>query len=404
MSFVDIAAAIGGVALEAGASEAVAGGIGAVGAGALGGAGMGAATSALTGGNVGQGALFGALGGGLTGGIGSAIGAGGGAAAASATPSAAGSVANAIDTPISSLTPDITSEQIASSFPGTSAQEYNPLANMNDVLDTTGSQTGSQAAQTASALTPQQTAAASLNNSFFGKNPLMTVGAGGVLGSILGRGISPSQATPPGPAYNPLVGYKFNPSTFQKQPAGYTGYLNYAQGYADGGIASLQNSDPSLMASGTDKMDFMSSGAYPMSQQKMNFYSSPSQMPTSAQQAMSSYEPTTNPLTGEETNHFAEGGITDLGGYSDGGRMIKGPGDGVSDSVPATIADKQSARLADGEFVVPARIVSELGNGSSDAGARKLYDMMDRVQKARRKTTGKGKVAVDSKANKALPA
>jgi hypothetical protein len=95
------------------------------------------------------------------------------------------------------------------------------------------------------------------------------------------------------------------------------------------------------------------------------------------------------------------GGISDLGGYSDGGRLLKGPGDGVSDSIPATIGGKQPARLATGEFVVPARIVSELGNGSTEAGAKKLYAMMDRVQKARRKTKN---VAADTKAHKYLPA
>lgn len=93
-----------------------------------------------------------------------------------------------------------------------------------------------------------------------------------------------------------------------------------------------------------------------------------------------------------------------LGDYSDGGRLLKGPGDGVSDNIPATIGGKQPARLADGEFVVPARIVSELGNGSTDAGARKLYAMMDRVQKARGKTTGKNRVAANSRADKYLPA
>ena len=70
---------------------------------------------------------------------------------------------------------------------------------------------------------------------------------------------------------------------------------------------------------------------------------------------------------------YAAGGISHLGDYSDGGRLLKGPGDGVSDDIPATIGGKQPARLADGEFVVPARIVSELGNGSTEAGARKLY-------------------------------
>jgi hypothetical protein len=103
--------------------------------------------------------------------------------------------------------------------------------------------------------------------------------------------------------------------------------------------------------------------------------------------------------------HAAKGGITyGLGGYSDGGRLLRGPGDGVSDSIPASIGGRQPARLADGEFVVPARIVSELGNGSTEAGARKLYAMMERVQKGRRKSVGKGKVAVNSKADKHLPA
>ena len=103
---------------------------------------------------------------------------------------------------------------------------------------------------------------------------------------------------------------------------------------------------------------------------------------------------------------MASGGVAgyNLGGYSDGGRLLRGPGDGVSDSIPASIGDRQPARLADGEFVVPARIVSELGNGSTEAGARKLYAMMERVQRARGKSIGSGKVAVNSRAEKMLPA
>ena len=98
------------------------------------------------------------------------------------------------------------------------------------------------------------------------------------------------------------------------------------------------------------------------------------------------------------------GGIYNLGSYSDGGRLLKGPGDGVSDDIPAQIGDRQPARLADGEFVVPARIVSELGNGSTDAGAKQLYSMINRVQANRKKTVGKGKVAVNSRSDKYLPA
>lgn len=100
---------------------------------------------------------------------------------------------------------------------------------------------------------------------------------------------------------------------------------------------------------------------------------------------------------------MAQGGYN-LGDYSDGGRLLRGPGDGVSDSIPASIGNKRPARLADGEFVIPARIVSELGNGSTEAGARKLYAMMARVQKARGKTVGKKAVAVNSRAEKMLPA
>jgi hypothetical protein len=110
----------------------------------------------------------------------------------------------------------------------------------------------------------------------------------------------------------------------------------------------------------------------------------------------------------DQRPRMAMGGISDagynLGGYSDGGRLLRGPGDGVSDSIPAVIGKKQPARLADGEFVVPARIVSELGNGSTEAGARKLYAMMDRIQAARGKTVGKGRVAKNSRSEKYLPA
>jgi hypothetical protein len=98
---------------------------------------------------------------------------------------------------------------------------------------------------------------------------------------------------------------------------------------------------------------------------------------------------------------MASGGISSLGGYSDGGQLLKGPGDGVSDSIPATIGKRQPARLADGEFVVPARIVSELGNGSTEAGARKLYAMMKRIEKTRK---GAKNIASNTKSDRHLPA
>ena len=101
-------------------------------------------------------------------------------------------------------------------------------------------------------------------------------------------------------------------------------------------------------------------------------------------------------IVGEQPMYqaMAKGGISDLGGYSDyarGGRMLKGPGDGMSDSIPASIAGKRPARLADGEFVIPADVVSHLGNGSTDAGAKQLYAMMNKVRQARtgRKAQGR---------------
>jgi hypothetical protein len=117
---------------------------------------------------------------------------------------------------------------------------------------------------------------------------------------------------------------------------------------------------------------------------------------------MTGASPVRNPMSlGDLPNPVgaAGGGLADLGGYSDGGRLLKGPGDGMSDNIPAQIGRKQPARLADGEFVVPADVVSHLGNGSTDAGAKRLYAMMDRARQAR---TGKKKQAPAVNADKIL--
>lgn len=90
--------------------------------------------------------------------------------------------------------------------------------------------------------------------------------------------------------------------------------------------------------------------------------------------------------------NFAKGGSP---------RYLNGAGDGMSDSIPAIIDGKQPARLADGEFVIPADVVSHLGNGSSKAGAKKLYAMMDRIRKVR---TGKKSQAPEVKSERYMPA
>jgi len=78
-------------------------------------------------------------------------------------------------------------------------------------------------------------------------------------------------------------------------------------------------------------------------------------------------------------------------------RYIDGPGDGMSDSIPATIGGMQPAKLADGEFVIPADVVSHLGNGSTKAGAQQLYSMMDRIRKARTGNKEQGKEIAPTK-------
>jgi hypothetical protein len=169
------------------------------------------------------------------------------------------------------------------------------------------------------------------------------------------------------------------------------------RGYAGGGpVEAMSNANAVGANTG-----------YPMADINKATYATPYQTPISQNVVQGTADTGVNSMTGEQ-NEFARGGLSSaashLGDYSDGGRLLKGPGDGVSDSIPATIGNKRPARLADGEFVVPARIVSELGNGSTEAGARKLYAMLDRVQSARKKSMGKGKVAKNSRADKLLPA
>jgi hypothetical protein len=106
--------------------------------------------------------------------------------------------------------------------------------------------------------------------------------------------------------------------------------------------------------------------------------------------------------TGERIYKAAGGGISGLprNEYKAGGRYLRGPGDGMSDNIKANIDGVQEARLADGEFVIPADVVSHIGNGSSNAGAKKLHDMMNRIRHAR---TGNPRQGRQIKAEKYLP-
>jgi hypothetical protein len=114
------------------------------------------------------------------------------------------------------------------------------------------------------------------------------------------------------------------------------------------------------------------------------------------------YGSTDNPeISPPPTNGYGLGRLNNLAGaqemntaktygYAHGG-YLNGQGDGMSDSIPATIEGKQPARLADGEFVVPADVVSHLGNGSSKAGSKRLYAMLDKVRQARTGNKKQGK-------------
>jgi hypothetical protein len=108
-------------------------------------------------------------------------------------------------------------------------------------------------------------------------------------------------------------------------------------------------------------------------------------------------------LQDDDTDYAAKGGLMELHTYAAGGKLLRGPGDGMSDSIPAVIkgARPQRAALADGEFVIPADVVSHLGNGSTEAGSKHLYAMMDKVRRAR---TGNKKQGRQINPNKFMPA
>jgi hypothetical protein len=195
---------------------------------------------------------------------------------------------------------------------------------------------------------------------------------------------------------SPLSQFNYSPSTFRAptvDPAAFrpVGAPTAKVGYAYGGpVESMSNANAIGMNTG-----------YPQADITGHAYATPWQTPVSQNVVQGTADTGVNRMTGQMLaegggisglmNYARGGNVSNLGSYSDGGRMLKGPGDGMSDSIPASISGKQPARLADGEFVVPADVVSHLGNGSTDAGAKQLYKMMDKVRAARtgRKAQGK---------------
>ena len=445
-------------ALSAAMGSTMAGGILAgAGAGAL----IGGGSAALQGKDAGQGALYGGLGGAIAGGTGAYADTGTGSmfSGASSTPGAA--VPSAVN-PVTAVPQAATDTAVNSAYgPLTSAPPVSappPVAPQTGGLTIDEMVAGSGRPELSGqansfdpyAKLPGEKLAPTPGSSFYAEsNPLTKAG----LLALPGMGAAAGSKTnmPGQEQYDPnnpmrwKLSNNFQGSTPVRPNPYY--HASYAGGgmvaLADGGLAGLQGN------------------MYPQSQQDTTQFATPTQMPTSAEVVNSGYEPRTNAYTGDamlmagggdvtkkkkqadltpESNlrkmdpyaasmaglnnirheaylqnapasqsamntlggipTAAGGGLSSLGGFSDGGRMLKGGGDGMSDSIPATIGNKQPARLADGEFVVPADVVSHLGNGSTDAGAKRLYAMMDKVRQAR---TGKKAQGKQINPNKFLP-
>jgi len=360
MTFVSALASIGVTGALTGALGTTAGTIA---AGALAGAGTGAALggvgSALTGGDVGEGmgmgALTGAIGGGVTGGL----------------QSMASPAAQVATTP--AMSPVATNTALEQAM-GAGA---NSIPAMSPVATPTALQTATQSAA--------PSFSEKIGN-FAVNNPMLTTGITGLAaGQMLDQLNTPDAAQLP-TSNQPKSQFKWEgPSAYKYDPATYSPNVPQWQVYkpqyfADGGITDLDSYAPQMQSA-------PNAGVLQI----------PNAVDVNTQKGSSQIA----------TQLLADGGIANLGSYATGGipNLLQGAGDGVSDDIPATIADKQPARLADGEYIVPSRIVSELGNGSTNAGAQRLDEMVQKIQSGRRKTMGKNKeFAKDTHAYKHLPA
>lgn len=319
---------------------------GGVGEAALIGAALGGGSAAITGGDPLKGALLGGLTGGAGAGLSGALAGGTGALAGTAgtagleaatAAGTAGTAGAAGSSGIAALAPEAAQNIVAN--PG-----LYPAGSLAPNMATSFSPTGTAAAIPSAGSNVVAGSAGAAPNTlqqalqdplkYIKANP-MTMGAAALAGATGAR----KKLEEPGEYSGVLSRFKYDPDRYRPM-------------FAEGGIASLAEQPVERMSDRNQYETLMANGGQMFA---------------------------------------AGGGISSLGTYSDGGRMLKGPGDGMSDSIPASISDKRPARLADGEFVVPADVVSHLGNGSTDAGARQLYNMMDKVRKARTGTKKQGR-------------
>ena len=385
------------------------------------GAALSGAAGAITGQNVARSAGIGALGGALSGAL----------APASGGIDSLGAVSDVAPVtegaPIASETGDIatnTSGEMLTPQGAVINPQATPttMGNTQDIADmSAGPSAGNVPTATgANANTympnaPSSTAGAAGKN-FLGMGPAtnLQMGVSGLTNVYGYQTPRPGAYTPPPYKGGSLSKFKYDPNNYQPDIVTPPNPVYHAQ-YAQGGITSL--------ATGGNPGDFDTPLPNPTGYklQPSMMYTQVLQDPNSLlpQDILNIMQangfaggnggfdfpnfggPTSSSTQGHAAGGMMSGGISTLGSYSDGGRLLKGPGDGMSDSIPANIGKKQEARLAEGEFVVPADVVSGLGNGSTDAGAKHLYKMMDKVRHAR---TGRKAQGKQIKAEKYLPA
>jgi hypothetical protein len=407
------------------AAGLVGGGLGATGATALTGAGLSGLAAGVTGGDVGKSMLLGGLGGAASGALGGVEAAAPGSqlAAGTTAPGAGLSTnpnlaANVISSPQNMIGAGGVSDAVAKQNLAAYGLGNDPAAAalFNNTSNTP-----------ALASFPQQ--AASTPPSLFGMPKAGVIGGGAGLVTAMGTTPVRGAYVPPEYKGGPLSRFKYDPDTYQPdvvQPPRPPYRPVYA---AEGGLMSLAMGGPapqtnfanpaqsmmgtSQYAMATDPMtgniaqrnmakggpvnnslaDLMKSRGK-IAKYRTDYQSDPSSVSGKARDGDYSAMLAMNEINRTPNQNYADGGIAQL---AVGGKLLRGAGDGMSDNIRANINGKQEARLADGEFVVPADVVSHLGNGSTDAGAKHLYSMMDKVRKARTGTKKQGKKINSSK-------
>jgi len=231
------------------------------------------------------------------------------------------------------------------------------------------SQGGTDSIVQAAATTELYDRANTANTSYIDQ-PTMQAAQGGIMGFDIGGSVTAGSA----PVTN----------------GGQSRWYDLLTGGISGGSSSLGGFDQLFSANPALSAQLKGSDKYSYNPANQSYSGGQSAGVDFAAPAQYSYDPSGQNFT----KKMAQGGIASLPNeYAAGGKLLQGPGDGMSDSIPAVIKGPrpQRAALAEGEFVIPADVVSHLGNGSTDAGSKRLYAMMDKIRHARTGTKKQGK-------------